>query len=127
MGKVYLNSENKLIVHTDNGIINPDGTSSAEIKSSEPYSINIEDIAALLKIVNNQDTNTRTVVINLNPFSRCKIVSNKDIISEVEDFVSGIKERNNKLSIENEKLRKKISEYNSNKKIFWRPIDIDDL
>lgn len=127
MGKVYLNSENKLVVETDNGIINPDGTSSAEIKDSETYSINIEDIAVLLKIVNSQDTNIRTAIIYLNPFSRCKIVSNKDIISEVEDFVSGIKERNNKLSIENEKLRKKISEFNSDKKIFWRPIDIEDL
>lgn len=127
MGKVFLNSENKLVVETDNGIINPDGTSSAEIKSSEVYLIGVEDIAELLKIVNNQDTNTKTVIISLNPFSRCKIVSNKDIISEVEDFVSGIKERNNKLSIENEKLRKKISDFNSNRKIFWIPIDIEDL
>lgn len=56
MGRVFLDAYNKLVVETDNGVINPDGTASAEITSKETYTISVGDIAVLLKIVNNQDT-----------------------------------------------------------------------
>lgn len=56
MGRVFLDAYNKLVVETDNGVINPDGTASAEITSKETYTISVGDIAALLKIVNSQDT-----------------------------------------------------------------------
>lgn len=123
MGKVYLNSENKLVVHTDNGVINPDGTSKANIIPDEKYYILGIDLCNLMNAINKTKIEIFSGYMR-EFFKGCcvsyQILSDKE---SAEKFNELIKMKDDKIK----HLKDKIKEYNSDKKIFWRPIDIDDL
>lgn len=130
MGKLYLDAGNKLVVETDNGRINPNGSTNVEINSDETYTMNVEDIAMLLKIVNNQDTKHVSMFKDgYGMFYSCKIISSEDMKKEFEKkdkIMRELKSTNNDLYEENKKLKGKIYDFNHDKKIFWRPIKIGD-
>lgn len=129
MGKVYLNSENKLVVETDNGIINPDGTSKANIIHEEKYYIEGVDLCHLMNAINKTKIcifsgHTSLIghpsLMGYRSFLSYKILTDNE---QSEKFNELIKIKDDEIK----HLKDKIIEYNSNKKIFWRPIDIEDL
>lgn len=122
MGKVYLNSENKLVVETDNGVINPDGTTTVKL-TDKKYTINGDDLSTLLNIVNGANVERRRIQgIFSNGYISIDILSNE----EMGDEIKRIEGLYNKVWEENKKLRLAIRNYNQNKKIFWKPIKIED-
>lgn len=133
MGRIYLNQDKKLVVETDNGIINPDGTTTVEILGSEIYAINSTDIAKLVKIVNNQDTKGVHVYYQDTCYPNYSIVSDEEITSkfkELEDKLNGdikmLKDKYEKCLKRKEYLEKKIRYFNEDIKLFWRPLKIED-
>lgn len=123
MGKVYLNSENKLVVETDNGVVNPDGTSKANILDNEKYYIEGVDLCHLMNAINKTKIEIFSGYMRSFFNGGCvsyQILSDKE---SAEKFNELIKMKDDKIKY----LKDKIIEYNSDKKIFWRPIDIDDL
>ena len=123
MGKVYLNRENKLVVETDNGIINPDGTSKANIIPEEKYYIEGVDLCHLMNAINKTKIcifSGHTSLMGYRSFLSYKILTDNE---QSEKFNELIKMKDDEIK----HLKDKIIEYNSNKKIFWRPIDIEDL
>lgn len=129
MGKIYLNSENKLVVETDNGVINPDGTKDVKVESTETYTVDVNSIAKLLSIVNNQSSKVNTIFLGYEWRSQVFLVSNDDIVAEIKERDCAIHD----LELEKQSLCEKtgelkniISNYNQNKKIFWKPIKIED-
>lgn len=126
MGRVYLNADNKLVVETDNGTIKADGTTRAEIRSGEEYTISADDVAVLFNIVNGM-----TVVFESHKFNSfllgnltqesIEILPGNDFGETLED----ITKLQDKIREENKKLKDTISKYNEDKKIFWRPIKIE--
>lgn len=123
MGKVYLNKENKLVVETDNGIINPDGTYKANIIPDEKYYIEGKDLCHLMNAINKTKIEIfsgHTSLRDYRSFLSYNILTDKE---SSEKFNELIKMKDDKIK----HLKDKIIEYNSDKKIFWRPIDIEDL
>lgn len=126
MGKVYLNSDNKLVVETGNGVIRPDGTTYSEIKSNEEYTISADDVAVLLNIINR-----KTVVFESRIFNRLSlghlVYKSINVLSgnDFEETLKNIAKIQEEISEENKMLKDAIFKYNEDKKIFWRPIEID--
>lgn len=126
MGKVYLNSDNKLVVETGNGIIKPDGTTYSEIKSNEEYTISADDVAVLLNIINR-----KTVVFESRIFNRLSlghlVYKSINVLSgnDFEETLKNIAKIQEEISEENKMLKDAIFKYNEDKKIFWRPIKIE--
>lgn len=126
MGKVYLNSDNKLVVETGNGVIRPDGTTYSEIKSNEEYTISADDVAVLLNIINR-----KTVVFESRIFNRLSlghlVYKSINVLSgnDFEETLKNIAKIQEEISEENKMLKDAIFKYNEDKKIFWRPIKIE--
>lgn len=122
MGKVYLNGNNKLVVETDNGVINPDGTSKANILDDEKYYIEARDLCRLINAINKCDIKIYSGSF-MNHFigglSYYRILTDKETS---EQFNELIKMKDNEIK----SIKDKIKQYNSDRKIFWRPIDIED-
>lgn len=122
MGKVFLNSENKLVVETDNGIINPDGTSKANILDDEKYYIEARDLCRLINAINKCDIKICSGSF-MNHFigglSYYRILTDKETSEQLNEL---IKMKDNEIK----SIKDKIKQYNSDRKIFWRPINIED-
>lgn len=129
MGRVFLDAFDKLVVETDNGVINPDGTASAEITSKETYTISVGDIAALLNIVNKQNIKSESSLIDDSFYYKCNILSDADMTKEITRKVDTIKALQKEIKFMRGKitgLKDKISAFNQDRKIFWRPLNIED-
>lgn len=127
MGKVFLNSENKLVVLTNNGKIEGNKTTT-NISNEETFTIDAESVSSLLALINDIDLKIDGglyrrghfySVISKDELSK-EFVKTKNEYEEVKDSFYNMREKYDSLA-------RKIKEYNSNKKIFWRPIDIEDL
>lgn len=132
MGKVYLNGDNKLVVETDNGTIKPDGSTEVRISDEETYTISANEISMLLKIVNNQDIKiSRFLQSEYYPYYM--VISNEQLISDFEDLkrkmgddIQTYRDKYDEIYEIKNHLEEKIKQYNSDRKIFWRPINIED-
>lgn len=56
MGRIYLDENNKLVVVTNNGVIDGDGNTTTKIQKCEKYEVSVETIQKLLTILNKQIT-----------------------------------------------------------------------
>ena len=56
MGKIYLDKNNKLVVETNNGVIDGDGNTTTKIQECETYQVSVGTIQKLLTILNKQIT-----------------------------------------------------------------------
>lgn len=123
MGRVVLNPDNKLVVYTDNGVINPDGTYTTDIRNGEQYYIDADNLCRLMNAINKTKIEIfsgHTSLRDYRSFLSYNILTDKE---SSEKFNELIKMKDDKIK----HLKDKIIEYNSDKKIFWRPIDIEDL
>lgn len=114
-------------------MIRTDGTTNVEIRANEEYTISAEDIAVLLNIVNDCNTKTvRKLSWDNGIFTTTTIISNEDLISELNDLNRKIREEIEYARKNSDKylksfmdLEKKIKDFNEDRKIFWRPIKIE--
>lgn len=122
MGNIAIDN-GKIKVYTNNGIIEPDGTQKAVLDDNEEYTISAKDLAQLLVIVNGY---TFADCVHFGGV-RYGIMTTEKIYEEIEYIKkeairsTQIRERSKIIN----KIKCKINEYNKDRKIFWRPIEID--
>lgn len=121
MGKVYLNRENKLVVQTDNDIIKPDNTVSTRISNDEKYYIEVPDIYRIMNMINNSNIEIYSGYLSYPLKNGCVSYT---ILTD-EETSKKINELREMKDNEIKALKDKIEEYNSKRKIFWKPIKID--
>lgn len=126
MARIFLDEENKIVVEADKGIVNPDGTTEVELTEKE-YTINGDDLAVLLNIVNKRNVEIREFSIK-GFFTITRLLSNEDMKDELEKISNmndELKKKIENLIEKNNNLEFAIKEHNENRKIFWKPIKID--
>lgn len=125
MGKIYLNSENKLVVETENGKINPDGTKTVEIDNEGQYTISGSDVAVLLNMINGNNVLFKKYVFNRMSLG-CHIYKTIQVFAneKLSDVIKEITFLQDEIRDENESLKNAIKKYNEDKGFFWRPIEI---
>lgn len=126
MGRVYLNDENKLVVETDNGKIEGDKTTTV-LKSDETFEVDVMTVSKLLALLNDVTLFDKDMYRRGYYFT---IISKE----ELSECVERERLRAQKNADEYYKIRKRlidlvdrVREFNSDKKVFWRPINIDDV
>lgn len=126
MGRVYLNDENKLVVETDNGKIEGDKTTTI-LKNDETYEVDIITISKLLALLNDVTLCDEEMYHRGYYFT---IISKEKLAECVEK--ERLRAHNN--ANEYHKIKKRlidlvdrVRKFNSDKKVFWRPINIDGV
>lgn len=126
MGKVYLNADNKLVVETDNAKIEGNETTTV-LKSDETFYIDVMTVSKLLTLLNDVTLCDTEIYRSGYYFT---IISKE----ELAEWVESEKKRADKKDKEYRKIEgrfinlvDRVREFNSDKKVFWRPINIDDI
>lgn len=126
MGKVYLNADNKLVVETDNAKIEGNETATV-LKSDETFDIDVTTVSKLLALFNDVTLCDKEMYRRGYYFT---IISKE----ELAECVESEKKRADKKDEEYRKIEgrfinlvDRVREFNSDKKVFWRPINIDDI
>lgn len=126
MGKLYLNADNKPVVETDNGKIEGNKTTTT-LKNDETFEVDVITVSKLLALLND---------VTLCDKETYRIGYYFTIISkeELAECVESERLRAQKNADEYHKIKKclidlvdRVREFNSDKKVFWRPINIDDV
>ena len=126
MGKVYLNADNKLVVETDNAKIEGNETTTV-LKSDKTFDIDVTTVSKLLALFNDVTLCDKEMYRRGYYFT---IISKE----ELAECVESEKKRADKKDEEYRKIERlfinlvdRVREFNSDKKVFWRPINIDDI
>ena len=140
MGKVYLNADNKLVVETDNAKIEGNETTTV-LKSDETFDIDVTTVSKLLALFNDVTLCDKEMyrsgyyftIISKEELAEC-VESEKKRADKKAECVESEKKRADKKDEEYREIEgrfinlvDRVREFNSDKKVFWRPINIDDI
>lgn len=126
MGKLYLNADNKLVVETDNGKIEGNKTTTV-LKSDETFEVDVMTVSKLLALLNDVTLCDKEMYRRGYYFT---IISKEELAECVEsERLRAQKKADEYCKIEKRliDLVDRVREFNSDKKVFWRPINIDDV
>lgn len=126
MGKLYLNADNKLVVETDNGKIEGDKATTT-LKSDETFEVDVMTVSKLLALLNDVTLCDKEMHRRGYYFT---IISKEELAECVErESLRAQKNEDEYYKIKKRwiDLVDRVREFNSDKKVFWRPINIDDV